>query len=307
MAAAKNRKKRPQRAGAGPPRAGLRPKLEQHHLDLIGLALVAFSAFLAFVLYMGAAGGRVGEGTEDGLRFLLGGAAYLGPPALCAAGRADRAAPAASGHRALPRGGDLPPARRHARPGRRLARARARPARPRAAARPRLRERPRRRARRAAVRGLARAVLRAGRAHPVPVPDAGRHPAGDRRVDRGRGHAQPRRHVATTTQRVRRQAERTAVLARDVAPTESPAPPEPAGVEPVVHATHVEAPALDAESRFPDLFGEEEPQRPRTARPRAVDEAEPVDEERAGRRGRRSRRTPRSSRRPCPRSRSRSG
>ena len=36
-----------------------------------------------------------------------------------------------------------------------------------------------------------------------------------------------RRHVSTTTQRVRRQAERTAVLARDVAPTESPAPPEP--------------------------------------------------------------------------------
>ena len=32
-------------------------------------------------------------------------------------------------------------------------------------------------------------------------------------------------------------------------------PPEPPGVEPVVHATHVEAPALDAEARFPDLFG----------------------------------------------------
>ena len=62
------------------------PKLEQHHLDLIGLALVAFAAFLAFVLYMGATGGRVGEATEDGLRFLLGGAAYFAPPALCAAG-----------------------------------------------------------------------------------------------------------------------------------------------------------------------------------------------------------------------------
>ena len=28
-------------------------------------------------------------------------------------------------------------------------------------------------------------------------------------------------------------------------------------MEPVVHATHVEAPALDAESRYPDLFGHE--------------------------------------------------
>src|SRR5665648_830689 len=29
------------------------PKLEQHHLDLIGLGLVALAAFLAFVLYTG--------------------------------------------------------------------------------------------------------------------------------------------------------------------------------------------------------------------------------------------------------------
>ena len=62
------------------------PVLEQHHRDLIGLGLVAFAAFLAFVLYLGAAGGRVGEAVEDGLRFLMGGAAVLTPPALCAAG-----------------------------------------------------------------------------------------------------------------------------------------------------------------------------------------------------------------------------
>ena len=87
--------------------------LEQHHLDLIGWAWSAFSAFLAFVLYMGAAGGQAGEAVEDGLRFLLGGAALLAPPALCATGvvlvlrqmlpsikpfRAGRAVPAAGNH-----------------------------------------------------------------------------------------------------------------------------------------------------------------------------------------------------------------
>ena len=51
-------------------------------------------------------------------------------------------------------------------------------------------------------------------------------------------------------------ARTTAVLARDTAVARS-GPPEPPGVEPVVHATHVEAPALDAESRYPDLFGGE--------------------------------------------------
>jgi DNA segregation ATPase FtsK/SpoIIIE, S-DNA-T family len=62
------------------------PTPEQHHLDLIGLALVAFAAFLAFVLYLGQAGGQVGKGTEDGLSYLLGGAAYLVPPAVLATG-----------------------------------------------------------------------------------------------------------------------------------------------------------------------------------------------------------------------------
>jgi S-DNA-T family DNA segregation ATPase FtsK/SpoIIIE len=37
-------------------------------------------------------------------------------------------------------------------------------------------------------------------------------------------------------------------------------PPEPEGSEPVVRATHVEAPALDASERYPDLFGEDEPE-----------------------------------------------
>ena len=39
------------------------------------------------------------------------------------------------------------------------------------------------------------------------------------------------------------------------------------GVEPVVHATHVEAPALDAEARFPDLFEHRARRRSRIRRP----------------------------------------
>ncbi len=63
-----------------------RPSLEQHHLDLIGLGLVAFAAFLAFVLYLGEAGGQAGQAAADGLRVVFGGAALLAPPALLAAG-----------------------------------------------------------------------------------------------------------------------------------------------------------------------------------------------------------------------------
>ncbi len=74
------------RAQARTPALPKLPVLEQHHLDLIGLGLVAFATFLGFVLYIGSAGGRVGEATEDALRFLLGGAAFLVPPALCATG-----------------------------------------------------------------------------------------------------------------------------------------------------------------------------------------------------------------------------
>jgi DNA segregation ATPase FtsK/SpoIIIE, S-DNA-T family len=85
MARPKPKKKPVRRRRRKGPVPGL-PPLEQHQLDLIGLGLVAFAAFLAFVLYLGEAGGRVGDATEDGLRYLLGDAAVLAPPALCAAG-----------------------------------------------------------------------------------------------------------------------------------------------------------------------------------------------------------------------------
>jgi DNA segregation ATPase FtsK/SpoIIIE, S-DNA-T family len=46
--------------------------LEQRHLDLIALFLVAFGAYLVFVLFFGWEGGKVGYGTETALTYLFG-------------------------------------------------------------------------------------------------------------------------------------------------------------------------------------------------------------------------------------------
>jgi DNA segregation ATPase FtsK/SpoIIIE, S-DNA-T family len=62
------------------------PEFEQRHRDLIGLGLVAFAAFFACVFYLGWAGGRVGEAMADGLLFLFGGIGYTAPIVLFAAG-----------------------------------------------------------------------------------------------------------------------------------------------------------------------------------------------------------------------------
>ena len=62
------------------------PELEQQHLDVAGLGLLALAAFFAFVLYFGWDGGRVGGALALALRFLLGGVAYLVPAALLGAG-----------------------------------------------------------------------------------------------------------------------------------------------------------------------------------------------------------------------------
>jgi S-DNA-T family DNA segregation ATPase FtsK/SpoIIIE len=63
-----------------------RVKLEQHQLDLMGLGLVALAAFLAFVFYLGWDGGKVGEGLASVFVFLFGGVGYLVPVALFGAG-----------------------------------------------------------------------------------------------------------------------------------------------------------------------------------------------------------------------------
>ncbi len=55
-------------------KAGLRlpAGLEQRHIDLIALFLVAFGVYLVFVLFFGWEGGKVGYGVETGLTYLFG-------------------------------------------------------------------------------------------------------------------------------------------------------------------------------------------------------------------------------------------
>ncbi len=60
--------------------------LEQHHLELIGLGLVAAGIFLSFVFYFGWDGGKVGEALADGGVFVFGRVAYLTPVAMLGAG-----------------------------------------------------------------------------------------------------------------------------------------------------------------------------------------------------------------------------
>src|SRR3954465_6295620 len=66
-------------------RMGL-PYLEQHHYDLLGLALVCVGVFLAFPLYLDWDGGRMGEGMGPGGRHAVGEGAYVAPLGLVAAG-----------------------------------------------------------------------------------------------------------------------------------------------------------------------------------------------------------------------------
>ncbi|HEV2752659.1 MAG TPA: DNA translocase FtsK [Solirubrobacteraceae bacterium] len=70
-------------------RAGLRahlPVFEQRHLDVIGLGLVCLGVFLAFPLYLGWDGGALGEAAVDGLASLAGVVGHAAPVALVLAG-----------------------------------------------------------------------------------------------------------------------------------------------------------------------------------------------------------------------------
>src|SRR4051794_1005192 len=66
-------------------RMGL-PYLEQHHYDLLGMALVCLGVFLAFPLYLDWDGGRMGEWMVRGARYVVGEGAYVAPLGLVAAG-----------------------------------------------------------------------------------------------------------------------------------------------------------------------------------------------------------------------------
>ncbi|HVD40904.1 MAG TPA: DNA translocase FtsK [Solirubrobacterales bacterium] len=71
---ARGRKAASKRKAKGKAKAGLRlpAGLEQRHLDLIALFLVAFGVYLVFVLFFGWEGGKVGYGAETALAYLFG-------------------------------------------------------------------------------------------------------------------------------------------------------------------------------------------------------------------------------------------
>jgi S-DNA-T family DNA segregation ATPase FtsK/SpoIIIE len=84
--AASRRRPRARRASAATRWRPRLPELAPHQLDLLALGLVALGVFLAFVMYFGAAGGSVGGAARDGLRLLLGRVAYTAPVALALGG-----------------------------------------------------------------------------------------------------------------------------------------------------------------------------------------------------------------------------
>jgi DNA segregation ATPase FtsK/SpoIIIE, S-DNA-T family len=83
--AKRRRKTRARRSSAWPLQLRL-PALSQRQVDLIGLGLIALGVFFSTVLYFGWEGGKVGAGMADGLRFAFGAIAYVVPVAVIAAG-----------------------------------------------------------------------------------------------------------------------------------------------------------------------------------------------------------------------------
>ncbi|MBN1527749.1 MAG: DNA translocase FtsK 4TM domain-containing protein [Thermoleophilaceae bacterium] len=242
------------------------PQLDQGQWDLVGLGLVSFAAFFACVFYLGWAGGEVGEGMADGILFLFGGAGYLAPLALFAAGAVVMLRPMLPavqpwGLGALCLAGAL-------------------------------------------TLGLAAGSLGLGPGdtpregfldadyltHHGGLVGESVFWASSHLFSRAGAHilfvflllagillltgasvagvvTATRHGVATTTERVRvsKQDLANALSGLTSAPAgRMPAPPveppEPEDAEPVVRATHVEAPALDASERYPDIYADEEPE-----------------------------------------------
>ena len=91
MAARKRKKPPPKRATRSllSRRPSLRlPSLalEPHHVDIIGLGMIAVGILLGGVAYLHWDGGALGNGAVTGLRFLLGALGYVVPAALVVAG-----------------------------------------------------------------------------------------------------------------------------------------------------------------------------------------------------------------------------
>ena len=237
------------------------PVLEQRHYDLIGLGLVAFGAFMGFVFYFGWAGGEVGEAAADGLRDLFGKVAYVVPVALVGAGavlvlrpvlpavRPFRSGGAclalalliglASGSLGL--GGDGTPRERAGIVGAALDEATT-----------------------TLVGDVGTTILFLFLLVTGALLLTGGSVAGIVSATRERVTETGRRVRRTGTSRTaaRRAAGEAATSVLAAGPQPEAADDEEAttvpDVEPVVRATHVEAPALDAEQRYPDLFGDDE-------------------------------------------------
>ncbi len=60
--------------------------LQPHHVDIVGLALIAIGIFLGGVAYLDWSGGTLGDGAVTGMRFVFGAAGYAVPAALIAGG-----------------------------------------------------------------------------------------------------------------------------------------------------------------------------------------------------------------------------
>jgi S-DNA-T family DNA segregation ATPase FtsK/SpoIIIE len=257
------------------------PRLEQRQWDVIGLGLVAFAAFFACVFYLGWAGGEVGEAMADGILFLFGGIGYLAPVAMFAAGALIVVRPMVEAVHPFRTGAACLAA--------------------------------------ALMLGLAAGSLGLGpgdtprdgfldagylREHgglagetlfwtsSTLFSEAGSHIlfvflllAGVLLVTGASiaGVMQATREAATTTtERVRGVTRsRSPAATAPLPPLDPVGPPEPEDQEPVVRATHVEALALDAAERYPDLYEEEEPE-PEAAEELLEPEPEPVRDEEPG-------------------------
>jgi S-DNA-T family DNA segregation ATPase FtsK/SpoIIIE len=256
------------------------PPLEQRHWDLIGLGLVAFAAFFACVFYLGWAGGEVGAAMADGFLFLFGGVGYTAPVGLFAAGALLVLRPVLPATHPFQAGALCLTA--------------------------------------ALTLGLAAGSLGLGPGD-TPRDgflDAGylEHHGGlvgeslfwvtSKLFSVAGAHilfvflllagvllltgasvaglvTATHAAAATTTERMRRTTQTlsapTAPLSRHEPKVVQP--PEPEGEEPVVRATHVEAPALDAAERYPDLWGERPEEEPEPEEAPAPGEEQPEEQE----------------------------
>jgi DNA segregation ATPase FtsK/SpoIIIE, S-DNA-T family len=256
------------------------PQLEQRHWDLIGLGLVAFAAFFACVFYLGWAGGRVGEAMADGLLFLFGGIGYTAPIVLFTIGALLVVRPVLPSMHPLKAGALCLAA--------------------------------------ALTLGLAAGSLGLGPGDTPRDgfldPDYLEHHGGlvgeslfwvsAKLFSEAGSHilfvflllagvllltgasiagilTATHDAAVTTTERVRRTPNPflppLTPLPADADPVR---PPEPESHEPVVRATHVEAPALDGSERYPDLYGEpSEAREPEPEEPRPGPMTEPESEQ----------------------------